>query len=229
MNRDRIERALREPGPRESGYAPESLPATAAELRARSPRRRGLLMSAGALGSFAAAVAAGAVVAVVLVRAFGGGANTGGTVSPKPVASTGPIGACTAGDFTWSSDVWGGAAGSRGTTVLARPAATTPTCLLNGRATLTLRDANGGVLITSHSANTDIKLNGHGPQLEMGITWSNWCDAAPSQPLSLTLTLPHDTTAIPLTPLAGSQIPVPPCNGPGQPSVLSGTAFQGAP
>ena len=107
MNRDRIERALREPGPRERGYLPESLPATAAELRARVPRRRALLMSAGALGGLAAAVAAGAVVAVVLTHGFAPGPGTGGTVAsptptPTPTRSPAPMTACRAGDVAWS-------------------------------------------------------------------------------------------------------------------------------
>ena len=218
MNRDRIERALREPGPREQGYSPEPLPATAAELRARSPRRRGLLMSAGAFGGLAAAVAAGAVVALVLVRGFGGGSNTGGTVpTPSPTPEPATVGACHAGDFSWTADVWGGAAGSRGTTIQAVAGAT---CWLDGEMTLVLRDANNSVVVSGKTAVTNTKV-ARGSVYAMGVTWSNWCAAEPFQPLTFTLTLPGDTTAVPVTPPEANATP--PCNGTGQPSTLSGT------
>ena len=238
MNRDRIERALREPGPRERGYSPETLPATAAELRARVPRRNRLLMSAGALGGFAAAVVAGAVIAVVLSRGVAPGPGTGGTVpsptptlvptstpTPAPTPSPAPVAACRAGDFAWSTDPWGGAAGSRGTVILARAVASLGTCELHGDATLTLRDANGTLLIAGKAAPTKITVSG-GQTFQIGVHWSNWCGAEPAQPISLTLKLPGDATEVPLIPPGGSQILVPPCNGPGQPSVLSGTDFQ---
>jgi hypothetical protein len=240
MNRDRIERALREPGPRERGYSPEALPATAAELRARVPRRNRLLMSAGAFGGFAAAVAAGAVIAVVLTRGFSPGPGTGGTVwspsptpvptstptpVPTPTASPAPIAACRAGDFAWSADPWGGAAGSRGTIILARAVASLGRCELQGDATLTLRDANGTLLITGKSAATKITVTA-GQVFQVGVSWSNWCGAEPAQPISLQVTLPGDTMPVPLVPAADQGLTFKTCNGPGQPSVLSGTAFQ---
>ena len=232
MNRDRIERALREPGPRERGYVPEPLPATAAELRARRTRRRGVLMSAGALGGLAAAVAAGAVVAIVLTRGFGPGPATTGagssptsTSTPLPTASAAPVSACRAGDFAWSSDPWGGAAGSRGTTILARGVASLGSCELKGEATLLLRDANGNLLVSGKSAATKVTVAG-GQAFQLGVAWSNWCQADPGQPISLSMTLPGDTLPIPLIPPTGSEIQVPPCNGPGLPSVLSATDFQ---
>jgi hypothetical protein len=236
MNRDRIERALREPGPRERGYSPEALPATAADLRARVPRRRGLLMSAGGLGGLAAAVAAGAVVAVVLTRGLGPGPGNTGTGSnptptptlaatPAPTASPVPVAACHAGDFAWSSDPWGGAAGSRGTTILARGVTGLQgPCVIRGQATLTLRDANGALLLTAHAGATNVSVKA-GDLFEMGVSWSNWCGNDPAQPISLTLVLPGDSLPVPLVPASGS-IQVPPCNGPGQPPSLTGTGFQ---
>jgi len=236
MNRDRIERALREPGPRERGYSPEALPATAAELRARVPRRRGLLLSAGGLGGLAAAVAAGAVVAVVLTRGFapapanpGTGSNPTPTPTlaptPAPTASPATVAACRAGDFAWSSDAWGGAMGSRGTTILARGVTSLQPCVIRGEAILTLRDANGTQLLTAHAAATDASV-GAGKLFQMEVSWSNWCGNEPSQPISLTLVLPGDTLPVPVIPPSGS-ILVPPCNGvAGQPSSLSGTGFQ---
>jgi len=237
MNRDRIERALREPGPRERGYSQEALPGTAAELRARVPRRNRLVMSAGALGGFAAAVAAGAVIAVVLSRGVASGPGTGGTVSrptptptavltpaPTPTSSPAPVAACRAGDFAWNGDPWGGAAGSRGTTVLARAVATLAPCELHGEATLTLRDAKGVVLATGHTAATNTRVDA-GQVFQVGVSWSNWCGSEPAQSITLALTLPGDTTEVPLIP-SGGAMSVPPCNGPGQPTVLGGTNFQ---
>ena len=235
MNRDRIERALREPGPRERGYSPEALPATAAELRARDPRRRGLLLSAGGLGGLAAAVAAGAVVAVVLARGFAPAPGNTGTGSnptptptlaptPAPTASPATVAACRAGDFAWSSDAWGGAMGSRGTTILARGVTSLQPCVIRGEAILTLRDANGTQLLTAHAAATDASVSA-GKLFQMEVSWSNWCGNEPSQPISLTLVLPGDTLPVPVIPPSGS-ILVPPCNGAGQPSSLSGTGFQ---
>jgi hypothetical protein len=239
MNRDRIERALREPGPRERGYSPEALPATAAELRARVPRRNRLLMSAGAFGGFAAAVAAGAVIAVVLSRGVAPGPGTGGTVLsptptavptstptllPTPTASPAPIAACRAGDFAWSSDAWGGAMGSRWTTILARGVTSLQPCVIRGEAILTLRDANGTLLLSAHAAATDVSVSA-GKLFQMGVSWSNWCGNDPAQPISLTLVLPGDTLPVPVIPASGS-IQVPPCNGAAQSSSLSGTGFQ---
>lgn len=241
MNRDRIERALREPGPRERGYSPEALPATAADLRARVPRRRGLLMSAGGLGGLAAAVAAGAVVAVVLTRGLGPSPSNTGTgsnptptvtpaptptvaLTPTPTPSPAPVAACHGGDFSWSSDAWGGAMGSRGTNILARAVRSLGTCDLNGEATLTLRDGNGSVLVTGHTAATNTRVSG-GQAFQVGVSWGNWCGPNPTQPISLSLTLPGDATQVPLIPPGGSAIPVPPCNG-SAPTSLSGTDFQ---
>jgi hypothetical protein len=235
MNRDRIERALREPGPRERGYSPEALPATAAELRARVPRRRGLLLSAGGLGGLAAAVAAGAVVAVVLTRGFAPAPGNPGTGSnptptptlaptPAPTASPATVAACRAGDFAWSSDAWGGAMGSRGTIILARGVTSLQPCVIRGEAILTLRDANGTRLLTAHAAATDASVSA-GKLFQMGVTWSNWCGNDPAQPISLTLVLPGDTLPVPVIPASGS-ILVPPCNGAAQASSLSGTGFQ---
>ena len=231
MNRDRIERALREPGPRERGYVPESLPATAAELRARAPRRNRLLVSAGAFGGLAAAVAAGAVVAVLLSRGFAPGPSTGGTVAsptptPTPTRSPAPMTACRAGDFAWSSDAWGGAMGSRGTIVLASAVASMTACELHGEATLTLRDANGVVLVTGHTAATTTRVSA-GQAFQIGVSWSNWCGAEPMQPITLQLTLPGDTMAVPLVPANDQNLTFSTtCNGREQPTTLSGTDFQ---
>jgi hypothetical protein len=229
MNRDRIERALREPGPRESGYVPLDLPATGSEARERLSGRSRLMASLQPIGGLAAAVAAGAVIAIVLTRGFtpAVGTGAGSTASPTPSAAASPpsAAACRAGDFAWSSDAWGGAAGSRGTTILARGVTSLQPCVIRGEATLTLRDANGTQLLTGHAAASNASVSA-GKLFEMGVTWNNWCGAEPAQPISLTLVLPGDSLPVPVVPPGGSQILVPPCNGPGQPASLSATGFQ---
>jgi len=227
-DRDRVERALREPGPREGGGGFVALPADIAEARAmlrRSDRNRffrGFLSAGAAVATAAAAV----VVALAVTQSPGPATNGAGSAStsPSPTPSPAPMAACRAGDFAWSSDPWGGAAGSRGTIVVAKGVTSLQGCQIRGPATLTLRDANGAVMITGHTALNDVRLTA-GMQFEVGVTWSNWCNAQPAQPVALQLTLPADATPVPLIPPGGGQIPVPPCNGPGQPSSLGGTNF----
>lgn len=228
MNRDQIERSLREPGPLEQGYQPVALPAEAADVRPAGGRK-GPLLTVGRLGMLAAAVAGGAALAIMLTRSPApatGGVGAGGT-TPSQAASQAPTtaAACRAEDFAWTADPWGGAAGSRGTTVLARGVTSLAGCVIHGEAALMLSDASGHTLLASRSASTAITVRA-GTLLEIGISWSNWCGSDPVGPLSLSLTLPGDTQAVPVLASDGGLIPVPPCLGPGQPAVLNATDFQ---
>ena len=226
MNRDQIQRSLRQPGPLEQGYQPVAIPADLADAR----RRRGpngRLMAVGQLGMVAAAVVAGAAIAVVLTRLPAPGGNGAGAGVPTPstaASHTQTAAACRAEDFAWSTDPWGGAAGSRGTTVLARGVTSLAGCEIRGSATLVLSDGNGHTLLSATSPASTVSV-GAGTLLEIGISWSNWCAADPAAPLALSLTLPGDTNSVPLVASAGG-IQVPPCNGQGQPSVLNATDFQ---
>ena len=65
-----------------------------------------------------------------------------------------------------------------------------------------------------------------GTQLELGVSWSNWCGAAPVEPLTLEIRLAGDDAWIPMIPPVGSTILVPPCMGSGQPAALNLTGFQ---
>ncbi len=245
---DRLEDLLRVSGPREEGYLPRRLPA------ALDRAHRGLegggrtLLRIGRLAALSAAVVAGTAVAVMLVRGGGSpaGAGTGGpspsaavsapastaassqvaTVAATPTTppSAAATSACRAADLAWSTDAWGGAAGSTGTTVLARGVTSLNRCTIDGSATLELRDANGNVVATATAPRTTVVVMSR-VVIEMGIHWSNWCQSTPRSPLSMTLRLPGDSTDVPLTPATGG-ILVPPCNGPGQPSSLGATAFQ---
>lgn len=244
MNRDLIERALRQPGPREDGYLPVALPASAADAP-RAHGWRGMLLAAGQVGALTAAVVAGAAIAVMLSRGNAPAPGTNGTgagsPTPSPVPSLAVPSAnpslaapstrdCRHVDFAWTSDPWTGAAGSRGTTVLFRGVDSLTGCEISGRAVLVLRDANGGTLLSAETPVSTVGVEA-GTLLEIGISWSNWCGDAPAGPISLALTLPGDSSEVPLVPPTdapgpGSGIPVPPCNGVGQPSVLNATDFQ---
>jgi hypothetical protein len=228
MNHDQIEPSLREPGPLERGYQPVALPAEVADARPAGGWK-GSLLAVGRLGMVVAAVAGGAALAIMLSRSpapGGRGVGAGGTTH-SPAASQAPTGAgaCRAEDFAWTTDPWGGAAGSRGTTVLARGVTSLSECQIHGEAGLMLSDASGHTLLASRSASTAITVHG-GTLLEIEISWSNWCGSDPAGPLSLSLTLPGDTVAVPVLAADGGLIPVPPCNGQGQPSVLNATDFQ---
>ncbi|MGZ8563492.1 MAG: hypothetical protein ACXWWU_07725 [Candidatus Limnocylindria bacterium] len=226
MNRDVIERSLCQPGPLEQAYQPVALPTDAADAR-RGRGWQGTLRAVGQVGMLAGAIVAGAAIAVMLTRSPAPRSNgVGAAVTPSAAASsvaTTPV-ACTAEDFAWSTDQWGGAAGSRGTTVLARGVTSLTGCEIRGSAALVLTNASDHALLTAQSAVSAISVQA-GTLLEMGISWSNWCDADPAAPLSLSLTLPGDTQKVPVVAPSGV-IAVPPCLGPGQPSVLNATDFQ---
>jgi hypothetical protein len=229
MNRNLIERALRQPGPREQAYQPVSLPAHAADAL-RGHRLRDSLLAAGQLGMFTAVIVAGAAITVMLTlgRSPAPGTSGTGASSPTPSAAVSrapltPVD-CRAEDFAWSTDPWTGAAGSRGTTVLARGVTSLAGCDIRGRASLVLRDASGHDLLSAQSADSTMSVHA-GTLLEIGISWSNWCGTDPTGPLSLSLTLPGDTQQVPLVASQG-QILVPPCLGEAQPSALSATDFQ---
>ncbi len=228
MNHDQIERSLHEPGPREQGYEPVALPAEALDPRPVGGWK-GPLWAVGRLAMLAAAVAGGAALAIMLTRSpapAGGGVGAGET-SSSPAASQAPTptSACRSEDFAWTTDPWGGAAGSRGTTVVARGVSSLGECVIHGEAALMLSDASGHTLLASRSASTAITVHA-GTLLEIGISWSNWCGSDPTAPLSLSLTLPGDTQPVPVLASDGAAIPVPPCLGQGQPSVLNATDFQ---
>lgn len=243
MTNDDVERQLRsERGPREAGYAPTILPATldAGRAPAAGPSR---LVRIGAL----AGVATAAALAVALLGGVfsGGNPGIGAGTSDEPTPSAAPsIGVpsaspsvapssrdCRSEDFAWSSDPWTGAAGSRGTTVLARGVASLAGCQIDGPAVLVLRDGDDQTLLSAETPASAVMVRA-GTLLEIGISWSDWCGDPPATPISLALTLPGDSSEVPLVPPtdgrpeSGSGIPVPPCNGAGQPAVLNATDFQ---
>ena len=156
-----------------------------------------------------------AVVAVVAWAAWrtvgperlGVGAETPSAAavpSPSPTPS-GPL-ACGAADFLIASDPWDAAAGSRGTRIVFRVVESTPSCLLPAAVDASITEVTAGT------------------QVELGISWSNWCGPAPAAGLSLLVRVGEDS--IPIGPAGDGTILVPPCLGSGQPSALNVTGFQ---
>ena len=230
MTHERLERRLAsEPAPDELDWVARPLPMSVADARARVTSthgpHRGLL-----------AMVAVVVVAIVAVGAWSVGSTllatsprevgNGSVASPTPTSAAPAIVACTAEDFAVASDPWDSAAGSRGTTVVLRVVDSTAACDLPGGVTARITDASGTSLVEGASDPVARERIEQGTQLELGIAWSNWCDAQPGTPLTLELLLDGDATWIPVVAPGGTGPLVPPCMGSGQATNLSVTGFQ---
>ena len=236
MTPDRIEALLRtDPIADEARFAARPLPATVAAAQARLAER------AGGWGTRRFAMASMAVVAVLAVSILGATwlANApeqppvGGSASPTPSSTPGdtPVatpedGRCTAADFEVSGDAWDAGAGRRGTRNLFRVVDSVADCTLPPTISARITDANGNVLVEGTSDPEAEAGVAGGDQLELEVSWSNWCGPEPERPLHLELMLAGDDTAIGVEPPAGSEILVPPCMGAGQASVLDVVGFQ---
>jgi len=181
---------------------------------------------AAALGVIAVAVGAWSLASTWLSESPGGVGN-GNVATPSPSSTVMPaVGACTAGDFAVAGDPWGGAAGSRGTVVVLRVLDSTPACDLPDMVTARIADGSGATVVEGASDPVHGERVERGTQLELGIAWSNWCDAEPAGPLALQLRLGGDTAWIPVVAPGGTGPLVPPCMGSGQATNLSVTGFQ---
>ncbi|HEX5040246.1 MAG TPA: hypothetical protein VFW95_08945 [Candidatus Limnocylindria bacterium] len=228
MTHERIENALSSeiPGD-ERRYIPRPIPATIDAARAQLDGSPGM-----SLATMLGAAVALAVVAVVAWAAWrtvgperlGVGAETPSAAavpSPSPTPS-GPL-ACGAADFLIASDPWDAAAGSRGTRIVFRVVESTPSCLLPAAVDASITDASG-VLVSGRAPEASPTEVTAGTQVELGISWSNWCGPAPAAGLSLLVRVGEDS--IPIGPAGDGTILVPPCLGSGQPSALNVTGFQ---
>jgi hypothetical protein len=227
MNDNDLERRLRaESGPREQGYLPSQLPASADSAQTSRGRSRmtrmAVLLPAAAAGVIVVAVA-GALLTNNVPVGSGGSQTPSPSVPPSP-SQAATVPSCTTADFAWSSDPWMGAAGSRGTTVLMRGVASLDSCRIDGSVDVVLRDNNGAAVVTTGAPSSHVTATA-GSIFEMGVAWSNWCGDEPPQPIVLILTIPGTVDEVPLLP-ANGEVPVPPCNGPGQPTNLSATDIQ---
>lgn len=240
MNDQDLERDLRtQRGPREEGYAPRPLPMTleGAPVAGRGPSRlprAAMLAGAGLAGALAVAAAAGVF--------SGWRPGVGGTdsTSPSAAATTSPTAAastpasgtsdCGPQDVTLTAEPWGGAAGSRGTVVTITLAGGHEACTLGKGLAAQMVDANGSVLVTTPAAEPGDPVSlGPGASFTIGITWSNWCEAAPAAPVNLQLQMSgwDSFVAVPV-PTPGAD-PVPPCVGSTQPTALSWSGLEPQP
>ena len=165
----------------------------------------------------------------------GFGRACGGVLARKPAASamaadTPPViegdAPCTAADFAITSDPWDAGAGARGTRSLFRVVDSVAECTLPATVSARITDARGDVLVEGTSDPEAADLVAGGGQLELEVSWSNWCGAEPERPLHLEAVLAGDDTIVSVEPPAGSEILVPPCLGDGQPSVLNVVGLQ---
>jgi hypothetical protein len=249
MSDDRIERELREPGPRETAGRGRQLPADVRQARlllSEIDRRR----SGGRVIVRATAVALTAAAAVAVAIAIGAsrpGISPGASETPQPTtaatstpAAT-PTGSqsllsCVESRVAAVADRWGGAAGSRGTTVHITVAGR-PDCVLVGHPAARILAGDGSVVITTQRADQPwvepgdqpITLSATGPGTAVSVVWSNRCDPSPAGPqLTLQLRITADGAWLPVNAAPGDEaIPVPPCNGPGEPSTLSAYRYGG--
>ena len=237
MNDHDLERDLRtQHGPREEGYTPARLPMTLGEVPVASGvpsrlPRAAMLVGAGLAGALAVAIASGAF--------SGPGPGVGASDSASPSASASPSpsaaastpaastpaagsGACGPQDVSLVAEPWGGAAGSRGTVVTLALAEGHEACMLGKGLAAEIVDANGSVLVTTAAAEPGGSVSLEpGASFTIGITWSNWCVAAPAAPVTLQLKMSGWESFVAVPVPTGGDDPVPPCMGSTEPTVLS--------
>jgi hypothetical protein len=228
MNDQDLERELRaQRSPREDGDVPARLPMTldgAAPVASRGSRlpRAFMLVGAGVAGALAVAIAAG------LFSGSDPGVGSSESASPSAVAST-PSGggACGPQDVSLAGEPWGGAAGSRGTVVTVTLASGRQACMLGKGLAAEIADANGSVLVTTGApqAGGSVAL-APGDSFTIGVSWSNWCEAAPAAPVTLALKMSGWDSFATVRVADGGLDPVPPCMGSAQPTALSWTGLE---
>jgi hypothetical protein len=182
-----------------------------------------MLVAAGAAGALAVAIAAG------VFSGPGPGVGANGSTSPSAEASTPASGggSCGPQDVSMTGEPWGGAAGSRGTVVTVALASGREACQLGKGLAAEITDANGSVLVTSgpSDAGRPVAL-APGDSYTIGISWSNWCAAAPPAPVTLSLKMSGWDSFATVLVANGGLDPVPPCMGSAQPTALSWSGLE---
>jgi hypothetical protein len=247
MTHERLEHRLRtEPMPDEPHYLARPLPATVAEARAVLERRRSGSPAAW-LALAAAATVAVIVVALVVIPASLPDRNPSGEGSdPTPAVDTpsptsAPASAPTApadttgaaGNLVFRPEAWGGAAGSRGTSLSILLVDGAAPCDLSTTVSARILDGSGTVLVSGVSeAGAVVRLE-PGASYAVGIAWSNWCDPEPQPALRWDVRF-GDGEWIDVIEEASIErpgidpsVPVPPCMGEGGTN-LSVTGLQPA-
>lgn len=233
MSDNDLERDLRaQRGPREDGYQPAVLPmafddASAAGAKPSRLGRAGLFVGVGVAGALAVAVIAG------IVSGPGSGPEVGsGSTEPSPSGAQSTP-ACGPADVMLAGEPWGGAAGSRGTTVTVT--------LASGRYDCTLAPVTGAQITGGGSVGVSLGSEvaseaDLGPSVPLsadtaytvGVAWSNWCGTSVSEPVTLALSFLGWPAPRQVAVASGGIDPVPPCSGGGETS-LSVTDLQPAP
>lgn len=144
------------------------------------------------------------------------------TPSATP-AGTSAIVACAPADIVATAGPLGAAAGSRGADI-AVGASGAASCQLPTSPVVALTDPSGKVLLNSH-----LPVGADGPVLSASASFtfsfqlSNWCDQSAAMPLDVVLALASGSAKVGGLSLTSADLP--PCNGPGQPAVLSTTEW----
>lgn len=239
MNHDDLERRLRtESGWREVGYVPRDL-----ELGDERSTPRALAPRLRTAGFSAAAVAAAVVLTVAAIGAIGRGADgrgSGATASSPATSAASPsspatdAATCASGDVVLRPETWGGAAGSRGTSVGISLVNGAAPCELPVAVAARILDGSGSELVSGASDGTGTVTLTPDARFQVAVSWSNWCDPAPQPTLRWDLrfgtgdwidVVEEQSTSRPSVQPA---LPVPPCLGEGG-SHLSVTQVQPAP
>jgi hypothetical protein len=243
MTHERLDHRLRtDPMPDEPRYLARPLPATVAEARAVLERRRSASPPAW-LALAAVATVAVIVVALVVIPASLPTRNPSGEGSdPTPVVDTAsPTSAptppadttCASGNLVFRPEAWGGAAGSRGTSLTILLVDGAAPCDLSTTVSARILDGSGTVLVSGVSEPGGVVRLEPGAQYAVGIAWSNWCDPEPQPALRWDVRF-GDGEWIDVIEEASIErpgidpsVPVPPCMGEGGTN-LSVTGLQPA-
>lgn len=247
MTHERLEHRLRtEPMPDEPHYLARPLPATVAEARAVLERRRSGSPAAW-LALAAAATVAVIVVALVVIPASLPDRNPSGegsdptpavdTPSPTSAPASAPTApadtTCAAGNLVFRPEAWGGAAGSRGTSLSILLVDGAAPCDLSTTVSARILDGSGTVLVSGVSEASAVVRLEPGASYAVGIAWSNWCDPEPQPALRWDVRF-GDGEWIDVIEEASIErpgidpsVPVPPCMGEGGTN-LSVTGLQPA-
>jgi hypothetical protein len=170
------------------------------------------------------------VLAVLLITVLM--AACGGSASPSPflplsspMPSNSESGVCTSADVRAMGGPWGAAAGSRGTDISVENVGSS-WCLLPASPGVALVGAAGSTLLASSPVpDGSGRTIGPGETIGFSLVFSNWCDQAVGLPLHFRLALASGEIEIADLAVTSAD-ELAPCNGPGQPAVLSATEWE---
>jgi Protein of unknown function (DUF4232) len=156
------------------------------------------------------------------------------TLAATPAASQAPS-ACAASNLRATADPWQGGLGSRFTSIHIT-LASAGECLLQGHPGAGIVAGDGSLIVASRDpdgrvdqpwvepGDRVVTLSGQGSTTTLMVRWGNWCGATPSAP-QLQLRLAADGPQLPVALAAGDAIPIPPCSGTAEHSLLDTWPF----